>query len=47
MRLFGYARVSTGQQSLDIRIKTLEEAGVKKIVSSQIKFLAVILIEAA
>lgn len=30
MRLFGYARVSTGQQSLDIQIKTLEEAGVKK-----------------
>lgn len=30
MRLFGYARVSTGQQSLDIQIKALEEAGVKK-----------------
>jgi DNA invertase Pin-like site-specific DNA recombinase len=28
MRLFGYARVSTSQQSLDIQIKTLEEAGV-------------------
>lgn len=30
MRLFGYARVSTSQQSLDIQIKTLQEAGVKK-----------------
>jgi DNA invertase Pin-like site-specific DNA recombinase len=30
MRLFGYARVSTGQQSLDIQIKALEEAGVNK-----------------
>lgn len=28
MRLFGYARVSTGQQSLDIQMKALEEAGV-------------------
>ena len=28
MRLFGYARVSTSQQSLDLRIKALEEAGV-------------------
>lgn len=28
MRLFGYARVSTGQQSLDIQIKALQEAGV-------------------
>jgi DNA invertase Pin-like site-specific DNA recombinase len=28
MRLFGYARVSTSQQSLDIQIKALQEAGV-------------------
>lgn len=30
MRLFGYARVSTSQQSLDIQIKALEKSGVKK-----------------
>ena len=30
MRLFGYARVSTGQQSLDLQIKTLKRAGVKE-----------------
>ena len=30
MRLFGYARVSTSQQSLDIQIKSLIDAGVKK-----------------
>jgi len=30
MRLFGYARVSTSQQSLDIQIKTLQESGVKE-----------------
>ncbi len=29
MRLFGYARVSTSQQSLDIQTKALKEAGVK------------------
>ena len=29
MRLFGYAHVSTGQQSLDIQVKALLEAGVK------------------
>jgi DNA invertase Pin-like site-specific DNA recombinase len=30
MRLFGYARVSTSQQSLAIQTKTLKKAGVKK-----------------
>lgn len=30
MRLFGYARVSTSQQSLDIQIKALIDAGVAK-----------------
>lgn len=29
MRLFGYARVSTSQQSLDIQVKALKEAGAK------------------
>lgn len=30
MRLFGYARVSTSAQSLDIQIKALQEMGVKE-----------------
>ena len=30
MRLFGYARVSTSQQSLEIQVKTLKKAGVKE-----------------
>lgn len=30
MRLFGYARVSTSQQSLDLQISALQKAGVKR-----------------
>ena len=31
MRVFGYARVSTGNQSLNIQIKQLKDAGVKEL----------------
>ncbi len=30
MRLFGYARVSTSKQSLNLQVKSLKEAGVKE-----------------
>lgn len=40
MRLFGYARVSTSQQSLDIQIGVLRDAGVKANVYLQIKHQA-------
>jgi len=44
MRLFGYARVSTSQQSLDIQINALLKADVEKNEYFQIKTPVLIMI---
>jgi DNA invertase Pin-like site-specific DNA recombinase len=45
MRLFGYARVSTSKQSLDIQIAALKNAAYKILEFSLIPFLAIKLTE--